>query len=537
MYESRARQSQWAAIPAWSPASILWFSRILAGGIFFLATFAYGQLVDQTLAPNTAHAGINKSLLDEIGAGRGDVMTPGSSVFLIQRDPFRSIRRGRQLFQRKFNRAQGQGPLTDDGVGDINTIGALGAGLSDSCALCHGRPRGSAGAGGNVVTRPDSRDSPHLFGLGLKEMLADEITQDLRNMRDQAVAQAIATKRPVSVVLTSKGVSYGAITASPTGSVDTSQVQGVNPDLRVRPFFAEGSTISIREFIVGALRNEMGLMAADPDLANANAGGRVVTPSGMVLDGSKDKIEPASMPDPINGNEIDTALVDHLEFYLLNYFKPAVSQQDSQTRSGAQLMKRIGCNSCHIANFMINKDRRVADLNTVYDPVNGVFNNLYATATKMVNVVDDGHGFPPLQQPQGNPFLVQNILTDFKRHDVGSAFYERNYDGTLQTQFLTRPLWGAGTTGPFGHDGRSATLDDVILRHGGEALASRNAYAALTTGQKRYISAFLNSLVLFPPDDTASNLDPADPYLPNFPQYGHGSIKLGVLFNNPTDPE
>jgi hypothetical protein len=25
--------------------------------------------------------------------------------------------------------------------------------------LCHGRPRGSAGAGGNVVTRPDSRDS------------------------------------------------------------------------------------------------------------------------------------------------------------------------------------------------------------------------------------------------------------------------------------------------------------------------------------------------------------------------------------------
>jgi len=62
--------------------------------------------------------------------------------------------------------------------------------LSDSCALCHGRPRGSAGSGGNVVTRPDSRDAPHLFGLGLKEMLAYEITTDLRSSRDLAVLLA-----------------------------------------------------------------------------------------------------------------------------------------------------------------------------------------------------------------------------------------------------------------------------------------------------------------------------------------------------------
>lgn len=290
-----------------------------------------------------------------------------------------------------------------------------------------------------MATRPDSRDSPHLFGLGLKEMLADEITQDLRRTRDQAVTKAIAAKTEVSVALTSKGISYGAIAVSPTGSVDTSLVQGVNPDLRVRPFFAEGSTISIREFIVGALRNELGLMAVDPDLAAANAGSRVVTPSGMVLDGSKDKIDPASTPDPNNRNEIDTAVVDHLEFYLLNYFKPGLGQQDEQTRDGAHLMKRIGCNSCHIANLIVNKDRRVADLNTVYDPVNGVFNSLFATAVPLVTVVDDGSGFPPLKKPAGNPFVAQNIFTDFKRHDVGPAFYEWNYDGSLQTQFLTRP--------------------------------------------------------------------------------------------------
>jgi hypothetical protein len=48
---------------------------------------------------------------------------------------------------------------------------------------------------------------------------------------------------------------------------------------------------------------------------------------------------------------------------------------------------------------------------------------------------------------------------------------------------------------------------------------------------------FLNSLVLFPPDDTASNLNPGNRNAPGFPQFGHGSIKLTVLFNNPADVE
>src|SRR6516225_3243793 len=149
-----------------------------------------GQLTDRTQAPNTANAGIAKSLQEESGPGRGDAMTPGSSIYIIERDPFRSVRRGRQLFQRKYTRVQGQGPNEGDGVGNLNTDNAIGAGLSDSCALCHGRPKGSAGVGGNVAARPDSRDAPHLFGAGLREMLADEITTDLRNIRQQAIALA-----------------------------------------------------------------------------------------------------------------------------------------------------------------------------------------------------------------------------------------------------------------------------------------------------------------------------------------------------------
>ena len=517
------------------------FFPIVAGTALMLALPASAQMIDNTQAQPTLKAGINKSLPAEIGAGRGNVMTPDSSIFIIQRDPFRSVRRGRQLFQRKFTRLQGQGPNEQDGVADggstINTDLAIGAGLADSCALCHGRPRGSAGAGGDVVTRPDSRDAPHLFGLGIKEMLADEITTDLRLIRDQAIADAIKKQRPVKKPLVSKGINYGFLTGNPDGSADTSQVAGVDPDLRVKPFFAEGSTISIREFVVGALHNEMGVEAsADPDLIAAQTG-RVVTPSGMVLDGTKDKISAPPASDVQNGNEVDPAIVDHLEFYLLNYFKPGHDAQNATTDHGRQVFASIGCASCHMQSLTINHDRRVADVETVSDTTKGIFNSLFATATPLVQIVNDNSAYPPLKLPAENSFTVNDIFTDFKRHDLGPNFYERNWDGTLQKQFLTRPLWGVGSTGPYGHDGRSMTLDNVILRHGGESLASRNAYAALPGLDSDALLKFLNSLILFPPDDTASNLDPGNPSAPNFPQVGHGSIKLTVLFNDPTDPE
>ena len=134
---------------------------------------------------------IAKSLAMQIGPGQGDSNTPGSSAYLITRDPARAIRRGRQLFQRKFSIYEGLGPrVTANSTGDILKTRRLGAGLSDSCAACHGRPRGSAGVGGDVTTFPDSRDAPHLFGLGLIEMLADEMTTDLRAIREQAIREA-----------------------------------------------------------------------------------------------------------------------------------------------------------------------------------------------------------------------------------------------------------------------------------------------------------------------------------------------------------
>src|ERR1044071_3888057 len=95
------------------------------GTLTLLGGSATAQLRDKTqLSPISVTGGtINKSWVDEIGAGRGDIMTPNTSAFIIARDPFRAIRRGRQIFQRKFQIHQGMGPTTNDGVVDPSYVG------------------------------------------------------------------------------------------------------------------------------------------------------------------------------------------------------------------------------------------------------------------------------------------------------------------------------------------------------------------------------------------------------------------------------
>jgi hypothetical protein len=689
----------------------------LVGGLLLPLTVAIdssAQEVDQVSAPNAVGVGAAKGIVQQLGGGVGDEETFGSSRYVIARDPARAIRRGRNLFQRKFKHSEGQGPRTGDGNGDINTIGSIGAGLSDSCASCHGRPRGSAGFGGDVFTRPDSRDAPHLFGLGIQEQLADEITAELRGIRDDAVATGctpgggggtsplnaddvnqwnvqpgsggsianapggginvtagsgwtivrsaavgplagtnpnlqfvlnipagaptwgivsavvvapaagiwwgqlaqiplsslniggqnnislaipanfqaalngdpnasiniivmgnpgqvfrfdnivVAQTQPGSggggagcplvVDLISKGVNYGTLSVDENGVVDTSNVQGVNTDLRVRPFFAEGTTVSMREFAVGAFNAEMGIQITDPVIDTAAAGGFSVTPGGMVLDGSVDVFESSPLaettdPDatepnaPGLGPDAGETLIDFMEFYLLNYFKAGHYQVTNNATSGRALFNSVGCNTCHRANFTIDSDRRVADVETVHrsalpagsQPPQGVFNNLFATASGRFQAVpgsEDELGFPIIE-PQGQPFLVEDIFTDFKRHDLGTQLHERNFDGTFQRVFITEPLWGVGSSAPYGHDGRAINLQEIILRHGGEAATARAAYVALSPGQQNLVKEFLNTLILFPPDDTASNLNIAgdiDPANPNFPQVAHGNIRLPTLF-------
>jgi hypothetical protein len=77
-----------------------------------------------------------------------------------------------------------------------------------------------------------------------------------------------------------------------------------------------------------------------------------------------------------------------------------------------------------------------------------------------------------------------------------------------------------------------------LHRYGAWARPRRtDTFAQLLARRREELLRFLESLVLFQPDDTASNLDPADPQAVGFPQNGHGSLKVSVLFNDPNDLE
>jgi cytochrome c peroxidase len=251
--------------------------------------------------------------------------------------------------------------------------------------------------------------------------------------------------------------------------------------------------------------------------------------------------------------------VDFMEFYLLHYFKAATGKPSQEANLGRILFTQIGCSSCHVQNLTIDSDRRVADVETVYNATLGnPLNNMFATASLFVAldpavpaIVGTGTPENP-QHPQGlvaagGAFVVRNFFADFKRHNLGPNFEERNYGNfvaqvapgadpptsppfNFTTVHITEPLWGVGDTAPYGHDGRSGTLDDVILRHGGEAAAAQAAYVALPAFAQAWLQTFLRTLVLFGPDDTASNLAGIAPLTAGYPQIGHGSIALSAIF-------
>ena len=64
---------------------------------------------------------------------------------------------------------------------------------------------------------------------------------------------------------------------------------------------------------------------------------------------------------------------------------------------------------CHVADLHINRDRRVGDVETSFDPVNGIFNNFFATVRGLFTLYNDGSGFPAIKLPNLAPFLVKNI--------------------------------------------------------------------------------------------------------------------------------
>lgn len=92
---------------------------------------------------------------------------------------------------------------------------------------------------------------------------------------------------------------------------------------------------------------------------------------------------------------------------------------------------------------------------------------------------------------------VARLYGDLKRHDMGPGLAEPvDETGIGASVFMTQELWGVGDTAPYLHDGRATTLTEAILWHGGEAQASRDAFAALELSEQKAVISFLDNLKL-----------------------------------------
>ena len=170
-----------------------------------------------------------------------------------------------------------------------------------------------------------------------------------------------------------------SITAQPERHVRSPRgVVGVNPDLRVRPFFAQGGTISIREFLVGAFNAEMGLQspmmpicATRPvdrqrvaDACGHDPGRRPRRDRGAAGRPAPTAWIPTATASP---TRCPSSLVDYMEFYLLNYFKPGTQRRRTTARRctpAARCSRTSAAPAATSPTLTINVDRRVADVET-----------------------------------------------------------------------------------------------------------------------------------------------------------------------------
>ena len=359
------------------------------------------------------------------------------------------------------------------------------------CFSCHskGGPDGAGTQTQNAFFRGDAeqigsadqRNAPHVLGLGPIACLAREMSTALQAQVATARAQAHTEGHDVEQALTTKGVSFGRITAHPDLTLDERAIEGIDSDLTVRPFGWKGHQATLRDIAEESLHLHQGLLSSRIQLAVGD-GSLDAAPygKGKWFDVDEDGIS----------LEIDNGMLTTVVGYLAQLEAPVMRPPHDPGlldawAAGRTQFETIGCAGCHVPTLELDDPK--LDARQPAAPDRPPF---------IVNVAKDGDG--PKIEPKfagtDTAYLVR-LFSDLKRHDMGDALATAAPQGTIPARvFLTRPLWGLAETAPYLHDGRAPTVHDAIVLHGGEATAARDAYLALDEPARAGVRVFLASL-------------------------------------------
>lgn len=419
------------------------------------------------------------------------------------------VEAGRFLFSAKFNLLDGFGRPAATGNGtptkrlrDASPFVLRTSGPdANSCAGCHNDPE-PGGAGDFVANvfvlaqvldpvtesvgadQSNERNTLGMHGSGLIEALAVEMSQELIAIREEAIRSARSSQTAVTKRLITKDVDFGRITARPDGSVDTSEVEGVDPDLIIKPFHQKGVVNSLRVFTVNAYNHHHGMQAVERF-------GRAQT--------GTDDFDEDGVRDELSVGDITAATLFQATLPPPLQVMPRDSRERMAVRRGEEVFSAVGCADCHRPALVLKRP-----IFQEPNPFNPAGNLRMQDVPKPIIVnlaaVYGGHRVAPA--PGGG--VIVRAFTDLKRHriaDEGDRFFanERIIQGGVPTDvFLTRKLWDCGSSAPYGHRGDCTTISEAIIHHAGAARGSRNRYLALPENEKAAVIAFLSSLRVVP---------------------------------------
>lgn len=443
---------------------------------------------------------------DEVSGALGQVQAmPSGTLSKAELDEL--IKAGERLFTAKFTKAEGAGrPAATQAIlptkrrnPALTAFARTSGPDANACSSCHNDP--IVGGAGDFVTTTfvsegftnadfdttdpqfsNERGTNHLFGAGLIELLAREMTADLHQQRDEALTIARQNNQPQTIALMTKGVSFGTITARPDGVVETNQRDGIDADLVVRPFSQKGVMTSLRQFSINAMNHHHGIQAVER--------------FGKRWTGETDH------DGDTFSDEMDAADISALVAWQATLPPPMPSIPQSKTwqdmaAKGSLNFDAFGCASCHIRALPLNS-LKFADPGPVDSAGTLAGRDVTKPAIYDLALFDWAKRLPVDEQGR----VMVPLFGDLKRHKMTDRSNERLGNELLaqrfvdRTAFATSELWGIASTAPYGHRNDMTTLDEIIRAHGGEAQDSAKAYTEATKQNRQALIAFLKTLTL-----------------------------------------
>lgn len=275
---------------------------------------------------------------------------------------------------------------------------------------------------GRIAFELAERNTPSLFGAGLIDSIPDDVIKQVA--RRQAATDSLIK---------------GQVALATDGGVGK--------------FGWRGQTSSLKQFVMGACANELGLRVETSDQA----------------------LDPLDPEHKSPGVDLDQRQCETLIAYVGDL--PAPAEQRPTTKvgqehwtAGSRLFSRLGCAVCHVPKL---------------GQVAGIFSDLLL------------HDMGPDLSDRASanfPGMSNELPLIVNRYYGGPQSIFTPPPPLAMRQWRTPPLWGVSESAPYLHDGRAATLDDAISLHSGEALAAKRKYVALGGDSRDKLLTYLQSL-------------------------------------------